>query len=222
MPQQFIICCYVPLEMLFLKLVGSHCDVGYLVSWFWASWEVLWCRPMWDAASDWPLPTCLELPAIHSLWLLLLGLGACGKDPALHQGWLLPAPDLGADPQKSSGTLVRPVYLLCWLPIWLNHWKRLWLYFSVVYKLHMVGQEGDQSASLLLSSRLMLTEGNAPSKKDGVYRAGEWLSTEILVTVPLAVSWEPQTTDSSHTAIVCSTLLPFKPRVNSCEWAFVH
>ena len=84
---------------------------GHWVYWFWASWEVLWCRPMWDATSDWPLPTCLELPAIHSLWLLLLGLGACGKDPALHQGWLLPAPDLGADPQKSSGTLVRPVCL---------------------------------------------------------------------------------------------------------------
>ena len=35
------------------------------------------------------LGNCLELWVIHSLWFLLLGLGVCRKNQAVHHGWLL-------------------------------------------------------------------------------------------------------------------------------------
>ena len=80
-------------------------EAGHWMFWFWTCWKGLWCRPMLEVAYDWPSATYLELQISHSLWLPLLGLNACGKDQAVHQGWLLPAPGPEAGQPKSQGTL---------------------------------------------------------------------------------------------------------------------
>ena len=85
------ICC---LQIL-LDPVLMLSEAGHWVCWLWASWEVLWCRPMSDTSCGWPWATCFDLQVTHSLWLPLLGLGAQGKDQAFHQDWLLLALGLG-------------------------------------------------------------------------------------------------------------------------------
>ena len=51
--------------------------------------QILWCKLVSNVACDWSWAMCLELSAIHSLWLPLLGLGMSRKNQADHLGWLL-------------------------------------------------------------------------------------------------------------------------------------
>lgn len=55
----------------------------------------LWC----------PGAICLELSAVHHLWLLLLGLDACRMGKAVYQTQLLLALDLGGRSAKDSNHL---------------------------------------------------------------------------------------------------------------------
>ena len=96
-------CRALPMDMLLWGLLGPALmlsEAGHWLCWFWASWARLWYMPMSDATCDWPWATCLDTWAIQSLWLPLLGLGACGKDEAVHHNWLLPALGSGAGQQK--------------------------------------------------------------------------------------------------------------------------
>ena len=42
------------------------------------------CSPLSDTVCDWPWATCLEQSAIHSMWLILLGLFVCRKNQDAH------------------------------------------------------------------------------------------------------------------------------------------
>ena len=136
----------LPLEMLLVKLIGFFYDVVW-------SWPLsvlvlglLGGTLVSDAACDWPWATCLELPAIHSLWLPLLGLGVCGKDQTTYQGWLWPALALG-QVSKSPKTL-----LLSLPPP--DGWQ-LGLVTESLAVLHRVGQKGFQRVRLLFFPRPM-------------------------------------------------------------------
>ena len=102
---------------------------------YYADLQKLWCRPMSDAACDWPWVICLELSAIHNLRLPLQGLFICRKTQTVRQGLLLPAPFPGMiqlnsqSPQRSA------------LVVKLNHAESLQLYSSAAhFKLHWVEQ----------------------------------------------------------------------------------
>ena len=56
------------------------------------------------------------------------------------------------------------------------------------------------------SPRLMVLEGSAPPKIDGICGVGKGLSTGILVAIPLALSPEPQAPVSPHTTSLLSPL----------------
>ena len=133
-----------------------YSEAGHWVCSFRASSERLRCRPLTDAACDWPWATCLGLSAIH-LCLPLLGLGACGKEQTVHQGWLLPALGPEAGLQKSQSTRYLPLPGGCLLGLVI---ERASSCTPKQVLLRRVGQEGFLQVGLLLPLRLMLRGGD--------------------------------------------------------------
>ena len=121
---------------------------------------------MSDAVCDWPWATCLELSAIHSLWLPLLGLLLCRKNWAVHQGWFLPAPVQG------EGQLKSPSSQRSILVVKVNHWYSLEVYLAAWLKLHRMGHSNPCGCSYCFPSVWCQLERIALHEQDGLCDMG--------------------------------------------------
>ena len=148
---------------------------------------------MSDVPYDWPWATCLELSAIHTLWIPLLDLSVCRKNQAVHKGRLSTALGLGKGQIKSQRS--QRSTFTCRLSVRLNHWKCLQLYSSATgFKLHRVGWEGFLWVGLMLPPpRFMLCGGECSAQERWLLHSGEWPSTGNLAADSSALSPEAPT-----------------------------